>query len=354
MAGTKAIIYMNQATANADLDWQYKEEGLDGNAVGVEYLDPAANSSPLAITYANGKVSVSLATDGAGVLTTTADELKLAIHGTKASNTLTSDTTEVVVADTVTIGGIVYTFRTTMASAYDVKRNGTYTTTLGNLVKAINGTGTPGTEYYAGTLANPVVSAVAAGATVVVTARVAGTAQNSVPTTEAGIHTSWAETTLGGAGATSVGVAPTISRQIDNLFDITDTSGHDGTGIIAALAVKHASSAGGTAGVNITYDSAAEAMAAGFMLGNGTDGAEVVQNDQSKTTAGSTTITTYRAYVYNGDTGGLVTLGAADAASLLAACKTYAITQARNGKARNWNPSVYLSPALYHNDAVNV
>lgn len=51
-------------------------------------------------------------------------------------------------ADTITIGGVVFTFKTTPAAAGDVDIAGSTAATLDNLVACINGTGTPGTSTY--------------------------------------------------------------------------------------------------------------------------------------------------------------------------------------------------------------
>lgn len=103
-------------------------------------------------------------------------------YESKASNTVVSNNTEVSDGDTVTINGQAYRFKDTMAAAYDVKRHGTTAdTTLANLIAAINGTGTPGTEYYAGTSAHPTVQADASvtSHTVTLRARTSGTAGNA-------------------------------------------------------------------------------------------------------------------------------------------------------------------------------
>ena len=59
----------------------------------------------------------------------------------------------------ITIGGQSYRFKTTMAAAYDVQIGATVLATVNNLYLAINATGTAGTNYYTGTLANSQVKA---------------------------------------------------------------------------------------------------------------------------------------------------------------------------------------------------
>jgi hypothetical protein len=64
--------------------------------------------------------------------------------------------------DTVTIGGIVYTFKADPSStAYAVDVGSDLDDSIGNLVAAINLSGTADDEYGAGTAINPYASAVA-------------------------------------------------------------------------------------------------------------------------------------------------------------------------------------------------
>jgi len=119
-----------------------------------------------------------------------------------ATGVLTSNETNPTDGDTVKIGAITYRFKSTMAQAYDVKLHASLAdTTLANLVKAINGTGTAGTEYFAGTVAHTLVTAgaVTAHATTI-TARTIGYASNSiVTTTPVGTTLSWGATVMVGA-----------------------------------------------------------------------------------------------------------------------------------------------------------
>jgi hypothetical protein len=123
-----------------------------------------------------------------------------------ASDKLTS--TAIADGDTVTVGGVTYTFETTLtAVANHVHRTGTLATDLANLVKAINLTGVSGTDYGAGTVINPNVSAVSDATTLTATAKVAGPAGNAIVATEVGAGTSWATATLkGGVAAGKFGI----------------------------------------------------------------------------------------------------------------------------------------------------
>lgn len=117
----------------------------------------------------------------------------------KATGTLTSDATNVTDNDTVTIGSTVYRFKNTLALAYDVKIGADAATTLDNLKAAVNASGTPGTEYFAGTLIHPTVSATTnTNTTQVFEAKTAGTDGNAIATTEASSHLSFGAATLTG------------------------------------------------------------------------------------------------------------------------------------------------------------
>jgi hypothetical protein len=106
-----------------------------------------------------------------------------------ATAVLTSDNTEVVDGDTVTVNNVTYRFKDTMAQANDVKRSGVVDTTLANLVAAVNQSGTPGTEYFAGTVAPTDVTAGAVAAhAITFTATTAGLGGNAYPKAETSAH----------------------------------------------------------------------------------------------------------------------------------------------------------------------
>lgn len=118
---------------------------------------------------------------------------------TPASGTLTAGTGNPADATTVTIGSRVYRFKSTMAAAADVKIGADYFETLANLAKAVNLTGTVGIHYYAGTTVHPDAAAVMqTTGGMRVFARVAGTAGNSIVTTESVTGWAWDGATLTG------------------------------------------------------------------------------------------------------------------------------------------------------------
>lgn len=145
----------------------------------------------------------------------------------KAVGTLTSDATNVSAAETVTIDGVVYTFRaapTTVAN--EVKVGADAATSLANLKKAINLSGVAGTDYGSATVVHPTVGAgVITATTLAVYAKTGGTAGNSLGTTETSAHLSWGGATLAG-GAAATGNAPMIFKpQVDQPFDLSATDG---------------------------------------------------------------------------------------------------------------------------------
>jgi Tfp pilus assembly protein PilW len=109
-------------------------------------------------------------------------------------------------AEEIVIGDVTYTLQTTLAAPYDVKIGGTAAATAASLTHAINGTGTAGTDYFAGTEEHPDVSAEVDSAAVTVTAKVAGADGNAIVATSDSIEGAWTgEGTLaGGADITDV------------------------------------------------------------------------------------------------------------------------------------------------------
>lgn len=135
-----------------------------------------------------------------------------------ATGTLTgSGSTNVSDGDTVTIGSIIYRFKTVMAQAYDVQigGSGNSDTSLLNLIKAINLSGSAGTNYFAGTLINPIVTAASS-----VTAHAFGVTAiqagiyGQVVTSDTSAVLSWGATTL--TGGTTITIVGTVAQQTFN------------------------------------------------------------------------------------------------------------------------------------------
>lgn len=159
---------------------------------------------------------------GTGTFATTIATLPTGtpVNAVASSMALTSDDTEISDGETVSIGGTVYRFKDTMAQAYDVQRHGTTAdTTMGNLIAAINASGTPGVEYFAGTLIHPDVSAgVLAAHAFTATAKVKGVAGDLIALAESTSHMVW----TGGATFLAGGVNGTVGVQWQPRVDATN------------------------------------------------------------------------------------------------------------------------------------
>lgn len=135
-----------------------------------------------------------------------------------ATGTLTSDATNVTDGDTVTIGTQVYRLKSAIAQINDVLIGASADATLLNLIHAINGTGTPGTDYFLNTLPNASVTAASSVTShaFVITAKVKGTAANAVATTETSSHLSFGGATLsGGADAAAADFTTALNAVIN-------------------------------------------------------------------------------------------------------------------------------------------
>jgi hypothetical protein len=97
---------------------------------------------------------------------------------TAAAGTLTV-TANFTANDQVKIGNVTYKFVATPSAANDVDLGGSAATSLANLVKAINGTGTEGVEYAAGTAQVADVAASTTATVLTVTAKTPGTHGNN-------------------------------------------------------------------------------------------------------------------------------------------------------------------------------
>ena len=103
-------------------------------------------------------------------------------------------------AETVTIGGQVYTWETgALDASGKVLVGASAAASIQNLFDAINGTGTPGTQYHASTPLNPVVRASALTATtLVVQSKLGGVIGNLIAVAEAMTQGSWGAANLAG------------------------------------------------------------------------------------------------------------------------------------------------------------
>jgi hypothetical protein len=126
-----------------------------------------------------------------------------AVTGTAPTTTLT--TTGVFSdGETLTLGGVTYTFKTALTAsttANQVLIGAAATNTLDNLKDAINGTavvGAPGTAYGSNTVRNPQLTAGAKAATTLVIAATDTNSSGLIATTETCANASLTTTTLTG------------------------------------------------------------------------------------------------------------------------------------------------------------
>lgn len=188
-------------------------------------------AAALTVTPAEVQVGDAVTIDGKGFLPNTSITVSIPEHGESfvvksdpsgefnstdladlAIGTLTSDATNVAAAETVTIDGVVYTFRaapTTVAG--EVKVGADAATSLANLKAAINlDPAGSGTLYGSLTVVHPTVGAGALTATTLqVYAKTGGTAGNSLATTETSAHLAWGGSTLA-SGAVATGINPLV------------------------------------------------------------------------------------------------------------------------------------------------
>jgi len=214
---------------------------------------------------------------------------------TRATGSLGMATKPTDTADTVTIGTTVYRFMDTPAQAYDVEIGSLVADSQANLVAAINGSGTPGVEYFAGTVAHPDVRAVAFAANVmVVTAKQAGLDANSIATTETftDVTDKWvAATLLGGTGwAASVTIGPAITLSTSDADNSFNDSGSGFGSIVANQWIKVS---GFTTAANNGYFKVVSVAAGKLVVTGGTLVTEI---------AGDSVTITMGAYITNGTT----------------------------------------------------
>ncbi|EOX3383163.1 phage tail sheath C-terminal domain-containing protein [Vibrio cholerae] len=87
-AATAAALTIGTAILNDGLKLTAVKTGTEGNAISVEVLAPTSASSELAVTVTNNKISIQLASDESGALTTTATELASALMADPAAKAL--------------------------------------------------------------------------------------------------------------------------------------------------------------------------------------------------------------------------------------------------------------------------
>lgn len=187
------LIYVSGATEAANNGLQLIDEvgdtyiGVAGSLVDETLSDDVVIS---VVGFEFGLEAVSV------VAPSTQATFTIATPPVAAEATLTIASTFNAVADeTVTIDGVVYTFKAAAANPYEVTIGGSRLSTLVNLTATINGGNllTPD--------AHPTVSAVDnADGTMDIVARVKGVTGNGIPTAETMTQGAWSGDTAGGTG----------------------------------------------------------------------------------------------------------------------------------------------------------
>ena len=138
------------------------------------------------------------------------------VNAAAASGTLTSDATAPTDGKTVTIGSTVYTFKDTLGTTEgQVFTNTTAGNALINLKRAIDHTGTPGTDYYCADYHPTVAGSTIAATTLLVVTKIKGAGANSVVTLADADHLAW------GAGTLASGVDGTTALANQTCADAT-------------------------------------------------------------------------------------------------------------------------------------
>jgi hypothetical protein len=92
IAGVAATLTLNPAGNNNALLWTAVSTGFEGNQISVEYTNPGAINKPLTLTLTGNAISIALATNGAGAITSTGDLIKTAVAADAAIAALVTPT----------------------------------------------------------------------------------------------------------------------------------------------------------------------------------------------------------------------------------------------------------------------
>lgn len=90
LGGTAIAAALTTALAGANNDMTYTADtaGSGGNAITVRYVDPGAISQTILVVVVGSAITVNLATDGAGAITSTAAQVKTAVDALPAAAAL--------------------------------------------------------------------------------------------------------------------------------------------------------------------------------------------------------------------------------------------------------------------------
>lgn len=91
-AAVAASVSTNLTGDNNDLTFTAVAPGAAGNSITVEYVDPGANDAELSVDVTGNAITVNLATDETGEITSTAADILAAIEGSAAASALVTVT----------------------------------------------------------------------------------------------------------------------------------------------------------------------------------------------------------------------------------------------------------------------
>lgn len=209
-----------------------ESEGSDVH-IAVTGRDDAGDPSHETITLTNsiGNVEVKSNTEFSLISSVSLDvaegDITLFAGGTAATGEFRIETNT---ADgtTLTFGLVGYTrayrFKNTLAQAYDVKIGADATATVLNLKKAINADGVAGTNYFAGTNANTLVSASVSGTIITLTDRIACNRQLNWSFAQSSTHFSLPSTLSGGVDGVLIARLPYMVTSVPAFNKITLSS----------------------------------------------------------------------------------------------------------------------------------
>jgi hypothetical protein len=87
-ANTAATLTTALTGSNNDLKYTAAATGSQGNYITVAYIDPLANNAVLAVSVSGYAITVSLATDGGGAITSLASDIVTAVGASVAATAL--------------------------------------------------------------------------------------------------------------------------------------------------------------------------------------------------------------------------------------------------------------------------
>lgn len=207
-----ALFFMGDSSVLTQAAVPLTGEVLDAPAAGYSY--------PLGVSLTNPSGHMGISEAGFTVMTQAG--------AVAATGTLTVGAGDAAAADTVTIAGRTYTFRSTIVGsvADDVLIGGSVTETAANLVAAITGGAGAGVTYHADTLPHPQVTASNVAGVVTITALPLGLAGNAFALAATGANLTASGATLTG-GANGTLLQPVVDFDMDfdaGLLTFTNTT----------------------------------------------------------------------------------------------------------------------------------